>query len=106
MKLSERVFRIFEFIEKDKIKNDITLILLSESRHVIWLCRNLANYEGKPMTAFAMLEKFINRIKIRLLTDHDRMNSGYFEEIWCRYNFCKIDEHSNQLVFDASLETS
>ena len=47
---SEKTFRFFELPALSKLEKQICLIILSESRHIIWINRNFAKHEAKNIT--------------------------------------------------------
>jgi len=97
--LSESVFRFFQFSFPDSIRRDLLLILLSESRHVIWLCRNSVKHENKVVSPAAIIFKFDSRIKARILIDFERLAIDEFINLWCKNGFCTYDESTKLVTF-------
>ena len=97
--LSEKVFRFFQISEQNKNKLYLYRVFISESRYVIWVCRNQALFDNKIVTQGTLLWTFVNRIKMRILADFDRMGSDLFSDIWCRTRFCDIDLENVRVQF-------
>ena len=102
--LSERTFRYFVLPQLSKFKKQVALILLTESRHIIWTNRNLAKHELKNITAFGVVSKFLNKIKFRILIDKDRLTADDFFDTWCSLGFCNIEIISNTITFEPILD--
>ena len=47
--LSEKTFRYFVLPQLPKFKKQVALILLTESRHIIWTNRNFTKHEFKTI---------------------------------------------------------
>jgi len=101
--LSETVFRFFEFSSHDTIRRDLLMILLSESRHVIWLCRNSVKHENKVVSPISIISKFNCRIKVRILIDFERLAIDDFISLWCNNGFCTYDENTKLVTMAQSL---
>ena len=106
IRFSERVFRYFELPPLGKIEKQIALILLSESRYVIWTCRNLKKYDNKSVCSFQVISKFLNKIKFRILADRKRLSVADFLEFWVVNGFCNLDLIKNQIIFKPYLDIS
>ena len=102
--LSGRTFRYFVLPQLSKFKKQVALILLTESRHIIWTNRNLAKHELKNITAFGVVSKFLNKIKFRILIDKDRLTADVFFDTWCSLGFCNIEIISNTITFEPILD--
>ena len=102
--LSERTFRYFVLPQLSKFKKQVALILLTESRHIIWTNRNLAKHELKNITAFGVVSKFLNKIKFRILIDKDTLTADDFFDTWCSLGFCNIEIISNTITFEPILD--
>ena len=81
--LSETMFRFCSIPYIEKYQYQLTLILLTYSRHIIWMSRNEAKHESKDIRDFILVSKFLNRIKCRITVDHSRLNQIEFIELWC-----------------------
>lgn len=103
---SERVFRYFELPHLGKIEKQLALILLSESRYIIWSCRNLKKYENESVCSFQVISKFFNKIKFRILADRKRLSVTDFLELWDVNGFCNLDLIKNQIIFKSYLDIS
>ena len=75
---SELVFRFHILHKLSKRFTEICLILLTESRYIIWINRNLAKYENKNISWTSLLSQFFARIKFRILADRQLMSFGFF----------------------------
>lgn len=95
--LSEKVFRFFELPQLDTFSKQYALILLSESRHLIWICRNLTKHEKKSLCSIQVIFKFFNKLKIRILADKSRLPFEDFFELWCAHGVCGIDLTENKV---------
>lgn len=102
--LSEVVFRFLKFSYPNDVKHKLLLILLSESRLAIWQIRNLALHEKKVLTPLSLKDRFNNMLKLRILTDFERLNAVAFSELWCDNDFCEINDISNTLEFNDILQ--
>ena len=71
--LSEKSFRYFVLPSLGNYEKQLALVILSESRLIIWTCRNLAKHEIKTITVFQMVAKFFNKLKMRIYIDKERM---------------------------------
>ena len=88
---SEKTFRYFVLPILTKHEKQLALIILSESRHIIWTCRNLAKHENKNITEFQIVSQFLNKLKFRILIDKERLPFETFVEIWCVSGFCSLE---------------
>ena len=100
---SEKTFRFFELPALSKLEKQICLIILSESRHIIWINRNFAKHEAKNITDFGVVSIFLNKLKLRILSDKSRMSFEDFIESWCLFGFCTLDLTSDTLNFNPIL---
>ena len=73
----------------DKEINYVFLILLSESRQIIWRTRNDVKFDKKLLSPFDLICKLIYRLKYRILLDFERFPSEKFELIWG--NYCDVN---------------
>ena len=73
----------------DKEINYVFLILLSESRQIIWRTRNDVKFDKKLFSPFDLICKLIYRLKYRILLDFERFPSEKFELIWG--NYCDVN---------------
>ena len=96
---SERIFRFFELPNLNKYDKQLALLLLSESRHVIWNCRNLMKHENKYINSTAVINRFLSKLKLRILADKKRLPFQEFDSIWLKHNFCNFDENDNKITF-------
>ena len=55
---SERGFRFFELPTLDRFSRYLALVLLSESRHLIWTSRNCRKHENKNLNALSIVSTF------------------------------------------------
>jgi hypothetical protein len=60
----------------------VYLIFLSESRHIIWTCRNSVKHEKILLSPLDLIIKFINRIKYRITLDFHRLTQDFFYLYW------------------------
>ena len=105
---SELVFR-FHFLPKlPKRITEICLILLTESRYVIWLNRNLVKHESKTTCWSSLLSQFLARIKLRILADKHLMDFYTFIDNWCIGDgvFCVIDLFTENITFHRQLDSN
>lgn len=104
---SEFVFRFYILPKVPKRVTSICLILLSESRHVIWLNRNLVKYENKNISSSSLISQFFSKLKLRILAEKQLMSLQTFIDNWCIYNgvFCSIDAATENILFNPQLET-
>ena len=110
---SELVFR-FHILPSKLPKRiiEICLILLTESRYVIWLNRNLVKHENKTISWHALLSQFFARLKLRILADRQLMSFETFIDKWCISDgdsdgvFCTIDLFTDLVSFNRQLETN
>ena len=90
--LSELIFKFSVLPDSPKRIQEISLILLSELRYVIWINRNLVKHENKQITSYSLVANFLGRIKFRILVDRAKLSSNSFVDNWSKYNiFCNID---------------
>ena len=102
--LSEKTFRYFVLPQLPKFKKQVALILLTESRHIIWTNRNLAKHELKTITSLGVVSKFLNKIKFRILVDKERLMADDFFDTWVSSGFCSIEIVSDTISFDPILD--
>ena len=98
--LSEKTFRYFVLPSLGKYEKQLALIILSESRHIIWTCRNLAKHEIKTVTVFQIVSKFLNKLKMRIYIDRERMPLEEFINTWCSFGFCSLQLVENKITFN------
>lgn len=104
---SELVFKFSVLPNLSKRVKEICLILLSESRHVIWLNRNLCKHENKKISSYSLVSQFLNRLKFRILSDKSRMQFETFVESWCIFGiFCGLDLTSDTVFFHPEIDIS
>lgn len=102
---SELVFRFSILPLLPKRVKEICLILLSESRNIIWLNRNLCKYENKNMSGYSLVSQFLNKLKFRILADKIRMSFEAFIENWCIFGlFCGHDLTNDSVIFHPQIE--
>ena len=104
---SELVFRFHILPKLPKRITEICLILLTESRYVIWLNRNLVKYENKTLCWSSLLSQFLARIKLRILADKHLMDFYTFLDNWCIGDgvFCVIDLFTEKITFHRQLDS-
>ena len=90
---SELVFRFHILPKLPKRITEICLILLTESRYVIWKNRNLAKHENKNESWSSLLSQFFASIKLSVLADRQLMPFENFidDRCICDIVFCVID---------------
>lgn len=96
---SEKNFRFFELPKLDKFSKYLALVLLSESRHLIWNFRNLKKHVNKDLNSFQIVSKFLNKLKMRILVDKKRLPPDDFNEIWLDKRFCGINVSEDKPTF-------
>ena len=107
---SELIFRFHILPQLPKHIMEICLILLTESRYVIWLNHNLVKHENKTISWYALLSHFFARLKLRILADKELMPVDDFVDYWCISDgdsdgvFCVIDLFTNIVTFSRQLE--
>ena len=107
---SELIFRFHILPKLPKRITEICLILLTESRYVIWLNHNLVKHENKTISWFALLSQFFARLKLRILADKQLMSFDDFVDNWCISDgdsggvFFVIDLFTNIVMFSRQLE--
>lgn len=105
IKFSEKTFKYFELPPVEKYVKQLSLILLSESRHIIWTCRNLAKHENKNISSFQVVSKFLNKLKLRILADKKRLSFESFVELWCvTGGLCALDLTEDKIIFHRELD--
>ena len=65
--ISSKCFQFFDVQNSDAELKYVYLVFLSESRHIIWKCRNLVKHEKILLSPLDLIVKFLNRIKFRIL---------------------------------------
>ena len=100
---SERIFRFFDLPSLENPDKFLALILLSESRHIIWTSRNLVKHEKENVNVHQIVSRFFSKIKIRILADKERLHFDDFVNIWLAYGFCKLDLTNNKIEFHPEL---
>ena len=101
---SEKMFRYFDLPSLNSCHKYLSLILLSESRHIIWTCRNLKKHENKHFDSAAVIHRFVSKLKLRILADKKRLVSNVFDDIWLKNNFCSFDENIAEINFDSLID--
>ena len=101
---SEKTFRYFVLPNLSKYETELALIILSESRHLIWTCRNLAKHEREKITKFQIVSKFLNKLRFRILIDKERMPFETFIETWCILGFCCLDIPDYEITFNPIMD--
>ena len=100
IKFSEKTFRFFELPTLEKITKHLALIILSESRQIIWYFRNLAKHENKKVSSSQIISKFFKKIKLRILIDKKRLEVTDFIELWCVSGFCTFNLTEDKVIFN------
>ena len=109
---SELIFRFHILPKLPKRITEICIILLTESRYVIWLNRNLTKHENKNISWYSLLSQFFARLKLRILADRQLMSFQNFIDNWCISDgdsngvFCTIDLFTELVTFSCQLETN
>ena len=101
--LSEKIFRFLLLPKLPQNYLNLALIFLTESRQVIWECRNMCKYNNKSFTDYALVAKFLSRIRFRMQVDLQRMDCASFGNIWSEY-FCTINVDNREIIFDKILD--
>ena len=91
------VFKDTSFTEERKA----LLILLSEYRLSVWLCRNKARFDGKRIRPINIATHFLGRVKFRLYTDFCRLSRECFEDFWSK--LCLIEDNELKFIFSLSV---
>lgn len=84
-------------VRLSSVYNDMVIMLLTECKFAIWLCRLRAKYENKRITSNVIVMFFLNRLKTRIFADYERMSLSNFINHWCITDFCTIDS-SDKLI--------
>ena len=98
------MFRYFDLPSLNSCHKYLSLILLSESRHIIWTCRNLKKHENKHFDSAAVIHRFVSKLKLRILADKKRLVSNVFDDIWLKNNFFSFDENRAEINFDPLMD--
>ena len=103
--LTEDMFRFLLLPNTLVDVQEIALILLSESRNIIWNSRNKCKHEQKPVTAYSLVAKFLSKIKFRMSVDLFRMGAANFSNFWQNPSLCTIlvDTHETIITYDPIL---
>ena len=102
---SEKLFRYCDLPNLNRSHKYLSLILLSESRQMIWTCRNLKRHENKHFDSAAVINRFVSKLKLRILADKKRLASNVFDDIWLKNNFCAFDGNRVEITFDPLVYT-
>ena len=78
----------------------MALIILSESRQIIWYFRNLAKHENKKVSSSEIISNFFKKIKSRILIDKKRLEVTDFIELWCVSVFCTFNLTEDKVIFN------
>ena len=84
----EKWFRYFDVSADPNIKY-VILILLAESRCIIWRARNEVKKDKIALNSHDLAYRFINRIRYRIFLDFKRLHVNKFYEHWS--DFCVIE---------------
>ena len=103
-KLTEPIFRFCSIPYLEKYQFQLGLILFTESRHLIWMNRNLSKYENKKISDYVMVAIFFSKLKRRIIIDHKRLNQIEFIKLWCINGFCVLDVMENTVEFHDNLD--
>ena len=98
------MFRFLIIPKLPKEIHNIALILLSESRNIIWNSRNNCKHERKPVTAYSLVAKFLSKIKFRMSVDLFRMGCADFGNFWCNSGLATINVDTREITFDSALD--
>ena len=71
---SEFIFKFSVLPDLPKHIQEISLILLSELRYVIWINRNLVKHENKQIASYSLVANLLDRKKIRILVDRAKLS--------------------------------
>ena len=71
---SEFIFKVSVLPDLPKRIQEISLILLSEIRYVIWINRNLVKHENKQIASYSLVANLLGRIKFRILEDRAKLS--------------------------------
>lgn len=92
---SEKIFRFLDLPKLDTYVHSVSLILISESRYIIWKARNLVKYENKQFSKLALINMFLSRVKYRILVDFERCKLMDFLQTWCSNGLCTYVVNNN-----------
>ena len=68
------------------------LILLSEYRYAIWVCRNRVRFDKKRALAADFTGQLVARVTRRLHADHARLSATKFAELWVFPGMCHFTD--------------
>ena len=99
--LTETMFRFLLLPNTLVDVQEIALILLSESRNIIWNSRNKCKHEQKAVTAYSLVAKFLSKIKFRMSVDLFRMGTANFSNFWQNPSLCTVlvDTHETIITY-------
>ena len=100
---------MFRFLQLPKLDNDIhnaALILLTESRNIIWNSRNKCKHERSPVTSYSLVAKFLSNIKFRMSVDLQRLEPATFGHKWCDLGLATLNLNFNtrDITYDPALD--
>ena len=56
-------------------------------------------HENKYINSTAVINRFLSKLKLRILADKKRLPFQEFDSIWLKHNFCNFDENDNKIMF-------
>jgi len=84
----------------DKYSKAVVLFLCTEYVKTIWLNRNLAKFEHRPITSDSLIMSFVNYVKLRISCDYHRLSLNDFKKYWCQNTvFCTLERDNLNIKF-------
>ena len=82
-----------------KEERDVMLMLLSEYRYAVWMCRNRCRFDNKVSRVKDVTVAFLARIRVRLMVEFARMSEVAFVVKWGFPSLCTVQNGMLQFSF-------
>ena len=87
-------------VKVDKYQNSLIQYFLSECKYAIWMCRNLKKFESRKINSNFIVIFLLQRVKLRILADFQRMPLSTFTKYWVEPgNFCIVNDENKLEIF-------
>jgi len=91
------IFNVFKKSGQSEL-DDLLLYFVALGKFCIWTARNITKFEKNHILAKGILNMFISKLRLRILTDFHRFERKRFCDIWLRNDFlCEIKQNNVQV---------
>ena len=98
MSLEAIRFSVFRGRVRKDVK-DVMLMLLSEYRYAVWMCRNKCRFDNKVLRPKDVTVAFLARVRLRLMLEFARLSEVAFVVKWGFDSLCTVNNGMLQYSF-------